>query len=116
MPAVLAALYVGSVIYNGERVIPRGVETIQDFYRRYGNPPAVESFVINNRGYYRVIGEIAAPLAFPKGNPIYIFDATGRLIDWTGEVNADADFRARWDDSGAESMAIAYFLEQFPPN
>lgn len=116
MPVVLAALYLGSVIYNGERTVPRGVETIQDFYRRYGNPPAVESFSINSRGYYRVTGEIAAPLAFPNGNPVYIFDASGRLVDWTGEVGADADFRARWDDSTAQNMTVAYFLERFPPN
>lgn len=116
MPVVLALLYFGSVLYNGERVIPRGVETIQDFYRRYGNPPAVESFFINARSYYRVIGEIPAPLAFPRGNPIYIFDATGRLVDWTGEINADADFRARWDDSMSQNMAVAHFLERFPPN
>lgn len=116
MPAVLALLYFGSLLYNGERVIPRGVETIQDFYRRYGNPLAVENFFINGRGYYRVIGEIPAPLAFPKGNPIYIFDGSGRLVDWTGESKADADFRARWDESRSEDMALAYFLERFPPN
>ncbi len=114
MPVVLALLYVGSVVYNHERVIPRGVETIQDFYARYGNPPAVESFFINSRVYYRVIGEIAAPLAFPRGNPVYVFDATGRLVDWTAESDGDPDFRARWSDSPAQNMAVSYFLERFP--
>lgn len=115
-PIVVGFVICLSVIYHNDRVVPRGVETIQDFYRRYGNPPAVESFSINARSYYRVIGEIAAPLAFPKGNPQYIFDGTGRLVDWTAAVDADPDFQARWDDRNDQRMVVAYFLERFPPN
>ncbi len=115
-PFVVAALYVTSVFYNQERVVPRGVQTIQDFYSRYGNPPQVETFSINGRTFYRVIGEIPAPLAFPRGNPQYIFDATGRLVDWTAAAMGDPDFLARWSDNSHQEMVVSYFLEKFPPN
>lgn len=115
-PFVVALIYVTSVLYNNERVVPRGVVTIQDFYMRYGNPPHVDSFSINGRTFYRVIGEIPAPLAFPKGSPQYIFDASGRLVDWTGAAKGDPDFQARWSDTPQQEMLVSYFLERFPPN
>jgi len=116
VPAVVILLYTGSVLYNHVRVIPRGVETVQDFYRRYGNPPAVDSIFADGRKYYRITGDIPAPLGFPKGNPIYVFDDTGRLIDWTGESLADPEFVRKWGNVTNEKMSVAYFLEKFPPN
>lgn len=116
VPFVVGILYFGSVLYNHERVVPRGVVTVQDFYQRYGNPPRVESLYVTGRPYYRIIGEIPAPLGFPKGNPIYIFDSTGQLVDWTGESLADPDFDQRWNNSRPQAMDVSYFLEKFPPN
>ncbi len=116
VPFVVAILYFGSVLYNHERVVPRGVVTVQDFYKRYGNPPRVQTLYVSGRTYYRIIGEIPAPLGFPQGNPIYIFDSNGQLVDWTGESLADADFAQRWDDGRPQSMDVPYFLEKFPPS
>ncbi len=116
VPFVICVLYFGSLLYNHVRVIPRGVETVQDFYRRYGNPPRVDSLFVQGRKYYRITGEIPAPLGFPKGPPIYIFDSTGRLLDWTGESLNDLAFASKWDGIASENMSVAYFLEKFPPN
>ena len=116
IPVVLALLYVGSLGYNFLRVAPRGVETVQDFYRRYGNPPRIDTLFLQGRTYYRVTGEIPAPLSFPKGNPMYVFDDSGRLVDWTGESRGDPGFLNRWSNDLAQRMSIAYFLEKFPPN
>jgi hypothetical protein len=116
VPLVAGVLYFGSVIYNGERVVPKGVETVQDFYRRYGNPPRVDTLQSSGRQYFRITGEIPAPLGFPKGNPIYIFDNTGRLIDWTAESMNDPKFAARWEGIATERMTLEYFLDRFPPN
>jgi len=115
VPFVICLVYFGSVFYNHVRVNPRGVETVQDFYQRYGNPPRVESVVISGHQYYRVTGEIPAPLGFPKGSPVYIFDSTGRLIDWTGESRNAPEFTEKWTGSGRQDVNIAYFLEKFPP-
>ncbi len=114
-PLVVAAVIGVSMLYQNEHSTPRGVETIQDYYRRYGEPHTVRFFAINGRTFYRVVGEIAAPLAFPRGNPQYIFDDTGRLVDWSSAVDGDPDFRARWDDSLSRAMIVSYFLERFPP-
>ena len=111
---MMIVLYFGSVLYNHERVVPRGVETVQDFFGRYGNPPKVETLSDSGRTFYRITGEIPAPLGFPKGNPIYIFDATGRLFDWTGESQADQEFQSRWSGAQAQNLSVPYFLEKFP--
>lgn len=114
LSVLVAALYVGSVLYNHERVIPRGVDTVQEFCLRYGNPPRVDYLTIGDRHYYRIIADIPAPLGFPQGNPVYIFDVSGRLIDWTGESMADPSFRSRWDSVESQPMEVSYFLERFP--
>ena len=115
VPFVVSVLYFGSVFYNHVRVVPRGVETVQDFYQRYGNPPRVDTMSVDGRKYYRITGEIPAPLGFPKGNPVYVFDSTGRLVDWTGESLNDPIFSAKWEEVPSESMNVSYFLEKFPP-
>jgi hypothetical protein len=116
VPFVVCILYFGSLLYNHVRVVPTGVETVQDFYQRYGNPPKVESINVSGRRYYRITGEIPAPLGFPKGSPLYVFDDTGRLVDWTAESGNDPSFSSRWSDAPASGMNVAYFLEKFPPN
>jgi hypothetical protein len=115
VPFVIAVLYFGSVLYNAERVVPKGVETVQDFYRRYGNPPVIEALRASGRTFYRIIGEIPAPLGFPKGNPIYIFDYSGRLVDWTGASKGDPKFSERWQGAAVQQMPVADFLDRFPP-
>ena len=116
VPVVVVVLYVGSLAYNHIRVVPRGVETVQDFYRRYGNPPRVDALYADGRTYYRITGEIPAPLSFPKGNPMYVFDDTGRIVDWTGESGGDPNFLQRWVAPRATQVGVSYFLEKFPPN
>lgn len=116
VPFVVAVLYFGSVLYNSQRVVPKGVETIQDFYSRYGNPPRIEAIQASGRKYYRIIGEIPAPLGFPRGNPIYIFDGSGRLQAWTGESLNDPDFARQWGDLKGERISVEEFLDRFPPD
>ncbi len=114
LPVLLVALWVGSIFYHSERVVPRGVVTLQDYYQRYGDPTAASTFRESGFAYYRVIGEISAPLAFPDGPPHYIFDYLGRLYDWTPEYRRDSEFQKRWAASGERTVTIAELLERFP--
>ncbi len=116
LPVLLVALWVASIFYHSERVVPRNVVTIQDFYSRYGNPPKVSTLRKTGVAYYRIVGEISAPLAFPDGPPQYIFDYLGRLDDWTPEYNKDVEFQKKWQSSDERDVSIPEFLTRFPKN
>jgi hypothetical protein len=66
------------------------------------------------RRFYRIEGLVAPPPGLPRPQPAYVFDATGRLIDWTGESRSDANFSALWNES--QPLPLARFLARFPPN
>lgn len=114
IPVLLVSLWVASIFYHSERVIPRNVITVQDFYRRYGDPLKASTFQKTGASYYRVVGEISAPLAFPAGPPHYIFDYLGRLDAWTPEYNKDAEFQKKWHSTDERDVSIPDFLTRFP--
>lgn len=115
VPGILVLVWLGSIVYHNWRVEPRGVVTITDFYVRYGDPPIVEKFLIQFQTYYKIIGEIPAPLAFPKGPPHYVFDSRGYLVDWTPEIDLDPEFASQWRGEDHRKLVTAEFLERFPP-
>ncbi len=114
LPVLLIALWVGSIFYHSERVIPRDVVTLQDYYRRYGDPTNASTFRQRGVVYYRIIGEISAPLAFPDGPPQYVFDYLGRLDDWTPEYRKDPEFQKKWTASDERVVSIPELLQRFP--
>ncbi|MGC1481919.1 MAG: hypothetical protein WA771_15575 [Chthoniobacterales bacterium] len=114
VPVLLVALWVASIFYHSERVVPREVHTVKDFYRRYGDPPRAATFRKTGVAYYRLIGEISAPLAFPAGPPHYIFDYMGRLTDWTPEINKDVAFQEKWTTSNEQRVTITELVSRFP--
>lgn len=114
LPVLLVALWVGSIFYHSERVVPRGVVTIKDYYKRYGDPTKASTFRRTGVSYYRIVGEISAPLAFPAGPPQYIFDYLGRLDDWTPEYNKDIEFQEKWKSTDERDVSIPELLTRFP--
>lgn len=86
----------------------------KDYYNRYGDPMNASTFRRTGVSYYRIVGEIAAPLAFPSGPPQYIFDYLGRLNDWTPEYNKDAEFQKKWESADEREMSIPELLTRFP--
>jgi hypothetical protein len=114
LPVLLVALWVGSIFYHSERVVPRDVVTLRDYYERYGNPTNASTFRLSGVVYYRLTGEIAAPLAFPDGPPQYIFDYLGRLDDWSPEYRTDPEFQQKWSASGERTVTIPELLDRFP--
>ena len=54
------------------------------------------AFTQDGPQYLALSGPIQAYPKFPSGPPVYIFDHTGQLIDWTVDEGDDEAFKTRW--------------------
>lgn len=52
--------------------------------------------VVDGRDYLLLFGPVPPMLRFPSGVPVYVFDAAGRLVDWTPDEGDDEAFNRRW--------------------
>ncbi len=75
------------------RVIPPKRVTTLATYLRWR--PDTHKFTLANDEYLRVFGGGAGLL--PSGPAAYVFDRTGRMVDWTPDSGDDDEFQAKWD-------------------
>jgi hypothetical protein len=55
-----------------------------------------EVFTFEDREYLAVAGVVEPYPRFPSGPPVYVFDRTGQLVDWTPDTGDDEEFHRRW--------------------
>jgi hypothetical protein len=60
------------------------------------SPEKSKEFVSNGNKYLAVFGQLPTFPRFPSGCPVYIFDATRQLVDWTSDEGDDPGFNDRW--------------------
>jgi hypothetical protein len=61
--------------------------------------PAASIRKINRSGedYLVVLGNVPNEgLSLPSGPPAYIFNKSGNLVDWTGDLGEASDFLRKW--------------------
>ena len=98
--AVIGALVLTEYISH-KRVNPTGKFTNLREYLAYR--PSSDWFeTLDGDGKHYVIayGPMASWLMLSSGSSAYVFDNTGRLVDWSSDVGDDGNFHARWDSKG----------------
>ena len=61
--------------------------------------PSIEGIYSRQSGgttYLQVEGTLPSWLLLPSAPPMYSFDTTGKLVDWTSDYGDDPAFRRRW--------------------
>lgn len=101
LPVLLAA-YVAICLFDRSTTNPgRKGQSIDGFLQSKRTPQKIERAEKENQQYLVVTGRMT-PLWFitiPSGAPCYVFDANGRLIDWTADEGDDPRFHERWPSS-----------------
>jgi hypothetical protein len=96
----LAVLVVGCVIAESiahRRVVPPvDVKSLDGFLR--WRPSAEQFAMVNVGGREHLIayGPTSSVLWLSSGPSAYVFDASGRLVDWSADIGDDPRFDARW--------------------
>lgn len=78
-----------------ESVQPGG-STLAEVLAKLPDPVAGRAFTQDGHQYLALLGPVQTYPKFPSGPPVYIFDSTGQLIDWTADEGDDEAFRSRW--------------------
>lgn len=79
----------------------------------------IRKFVHHGKPFLQVMGKVNwAPLALRSGPPAYIFDETGRFVDWCGDIGDNNVFVRKWggfSNATPISAAEAIKLVRTPP-
>lgn len=98
--ATIPFLIVGAamLMFSGRaELVPNG-ETYAQWEVQFGKPSGkIARFVKDGAVYYEVIGDYPKSFfAMPSGPPAYIFDRTGRLVDWCADTGEASEYNTRW--------------------
>jgi hypothetical protein len=100
--AVLVMLYFAVVCFDRSTTNPGAQgQSIDDFLKAKRAPQKVERIEKEGQSYLFVTGRMS-PLwivTVPSGPPCYVFNASGRLVDWTSDVGDAPYFQEKWPSS-----------------
>ena len=96
-----AILLTGILVYDAiaarKAVPPPHVKTLSSFLDWRPGPHYGYVKRIQNRDHLVVLGDFAGMI--PSGPAAYVFDKSGRLLDWTVDSGDDHDFQQKWQPS-----------------
>src|SRR5687768_11076889 len=99
---VIFTVFVGGCLtteyVSHRRVDPTG--RVSDLGGYLAWRPSAEQFaVLNLNGEPHVIayGPLSSWLMLSSGPSAYVFDQTGRLVDWSSDIGDDSEFDERWN-------------------
>jgi hypothetical protein len=95
----LVAAWIWTENRNAELLYPpSGATNILTFLEVRTNYVHLGRFTNGGDAYFEVVGEMSRSL-LASGPPIYIFDGSGALVDWSGNSGDDTSFVFKWASS-----------------
>jgi hypothetical protein len=94
----LVALWIYAEKRNAEAVRPpAGLTSLPAFLNARPQTDKIRRFVHDGKVYLEVIGEpYKGPLSLASGPPVYVFDETGKLVDWSRDIGDAPSFLDKW--------------------
>ena len=116
LAVVLAAWHVVELGY-GRAISPDGIQTIGDYFDRFGEPRSVRMVRSKGRSYYELTQAKNAPIDFliPTPPAAYVFDEEGKFVTWCKAPGDDPNHRKEWQLKGANRVPIWKLKRQFWP-
>ena len=115
LAGLLLAYLIGSEVHNARGIAPKGVGTVADYLRRFGEPRRIRRFQQNGQEYYELTGALPGLMvtATPSSPPAYIFDISGKFVSWCSDPGDIPSFRNCWPMTNAQPVDPAAFRRQF---
>ena len=111
---------IGSEIYYASCIRPRGIVTVADHFHRFGVPRRITALHRDGGTYYELSGftrkqsGFALPiLALPSSPPAYVYDESGKFVDWCSDPGDQPAYRERWSRTGAQPVEPATFRQKY---
>ncbi len=76
---------------------PAGATNLVAFLAARPQLAGIRKFTYNEKPHLEVIGRPhQSALSVPSGPPVYVFDETGALVDWSRDSGDQPSFTAKW--------------------
>lgn len=76
---------------------PTGATNLAKFIQFKPDPKEVKRFDYRGQVHIAVIGKPKPSLlSLPSGSPVYIFDSSGALVDWSRDIGDAPHFVGKW--------------------
>ena len=96
VPLVVAAAWLAvEAVLRDRAKPPTTVRTLDDYLRWQTRQPTAVMAEIDGRTSLLMYGP-RTTLLLQAGPPVYVFDASGQLVDWTVDCGRDGRFQSRW--------------------
>ena len=87
--------------------LPKSVDTLPKFEVAMPLPDEVISFEREGLTYIEVIGQLPSFPATPSGKPSYIFDSSGKIVDWCIDTGDADSYWQQWrNKSNIKNMIL----------
>ncbi len=91
---------IGSWFYSersyARRVRPDGISDLRGFLARHSEVDRAFKIQRGENQYFVATLRVSSGMALPSGPPAYVFDATGRLVDWSADTGEDPRYLTAW--------------------
>ena len=81
-------------LYEIRKQLPAG-QTVAEHLAAMPMPVELRVVTIRSREYVAIQDPTRAMLTFPSGPPVYLFDGSDSLVDWTPDIG-EGDFHQKW--------------------
>ena len=102
-PIVIVALLIGGCVAferidRSRNTPPATVQTFDDYMKWQTKHRDVQEWQSNGQSFVLMSGPNAGVL--PSGSTVYVFDSSGRMVDWTLDGGDDSRFQKKWYGEG----------------
>jgi hypothetical protein len=102
-PILVVALLIGGWvaferIERSRNTPPATVQTFDDYMKWQTKHRNVQEWQSDGEWYVLMSGPGTGVL--PSGSTVYVFDSTGRMVDWTLDGGDDSRFQKKWYGEG----------------
>jgi hypothetical protein len=88
---------------------------VADHFRHFGEPSSIVQLKRDGAIYYELSGRMYSfpVLVFPSSPPVYIYDESGKFVEWCSDPGDQIEFRERWLRIDARPIVISSFRHKY---
>ncbi len=104
--SALVSYLVASELAYARLKRPDNIDDVLDFYVRFGESHGALVISVDGSDYVEIAGPLPPlwSLAIPSSRPAYVFDDTGRFVDWCSDPGDNPSWRQRWPKDGSSKL------------
>ncbi len=112
---VVGTTVVGAWLYSehayAQHVRPTGISDLRGFLARYSEVDRSFKIARGADQYFVVTLRVSSGMALPSGPPAYVFDARGRLVDWSMDTGEDPRYISAWPPDEMQQIDLSALKE-----